>query len=100
MIFEKMIYIIQYSKEKYSKMKKTAAICSSPYSFYYQNQTARVTFPDLRQRVQTYTDFDVPLTTALTLRILGFQVLFERLCEWLTLIPKETPLPQISHFAT
>jgi hypothetical protein len=30
---------------------------------------------------------------------LGFHVLFERLCEWDTLMPKDTSLPQKSHFA-
>jgi hypothetical protein len=40
-----------------------------------------------------------PLTTALTLFTLGFQTLLERLCEWDTLIPKDTPLPQKSHLA-
>ena len=44
-------------------------------------------------------DFVLPLTTALILLTFGFQVLFDLLCEWLTLIPKVTPLPQISHFA-
>ena len=66
---------------------------------FQKNQTARVTFPERRQRVQTFTDFVFPFTTALTFLMFGFQVLFDLLCEWLTLIPKVTPLPQISHFA-
>jgi len=41
----------------------------------------------------------VPSTTALTRRMLGFHVLLERRWEWLTFMPKETPFPQISHFA-
>ena len=36
---------------------------------------------------------------ALTLFTLGFQVLLERLWEWLTLIPKVTLLSQNSHLA-
>ena len=39
------------------------------------------------------------MTIALTRFTLGFHVLFVRLCEWETLIPKVTPFPQISHFA-
>lgn len=39
------------------------------------------------------------MTIALTRLTLGFHVLFVRLCEWETLIPKVTPFPQISHFA-
>lgn len=39
------------------------------------------------------------MTIALTRLTFGFQVLFERLCEWETLIPKVTPFPQMSHFA-
>jgi hypothetical protein len=66
---------------------------------FIKNQTARVTFPERKQRVQTLTDFVFPLTTALTFLMLAFQVLFDLLCEWLTLIPKDTPFPQISHFA-
>jgi hypothetical protein len=36
---------------------------------------------------------------AFTRFTLGFQARFERLWEWLTLIPKETPLSQNAHFA-
>jgi hypothetical protein len=60
---------------------------------------ALVTLPERKQRVQAYTRFGVPLTIAFTRLMFGFQVLLERLCEWETLIPKETSLPQISHFA-
>lgn len=49
--------------------------------------------------MQTLTLLGVPLTRALTLLTLAFHVLFDLLCEWLTFIPKVTPLPQISHFA-
>ena len=38
-------------------------------------------------------------TVALTFLTFGFQVLFERLCEWETLIPKAISLLQISHLA-
>ena len=57
------------------------------------------TFPERRHLVQTYTLLGEPLTIALTLLTLGFQVLFERLCEWETLIPKVISFPQYSHFA-
>jgi hypothetical protein len=36
---------------------------------------------------------------ALTRLTLGFHILLLRLCEWLTLMPKDTLLLQISHFA-
>lgn len=62
-------------------------------------QTALVTLPERRQRVQALIRFGVPFTTAFTRCTLGFHVLLERLCEWDTLMPKVTPLPQISHFA-
>jgi hypothetical protein len=41
----------------------------------------------------------VPSTTALTLRMLGFQVLLVLRLEWETLCPKTTPLPQMLHLA-
>lgn len=44
-------------------------------------QIARVTLPERKQRVQAYTLRGEPLTIALTLLTLGFQVLLERLCE-------------------
>ena len=43
------------------------------------NYTARVTFPERRQRVQAYTLLGEPSTTALTRLMLGFQVRLERL---------------------
>ncbi len=39
----------------------------------------------------------VPSTIALTRFTLGFHILLDRLWEWETLMPKVTPLPQISH---
>ncbi len=72
---------VEIKKEEITKNKKkhekNCRCCSSPVSLL--NQTARVTLPDLRQRVHTQIDFGVPLTTALTLRIFGFHVLLERL---------------------
>ena len=56
-------------------------------------------FKDLKQLVQMFIFLDVPFTTVLTGLMLAFHVLLALLWEWLTLIPKETPLPQISHFA-
>jgi len=61
--------------------------------------TARVTLSERRQRVQAWMRRGEPSTTAFTRFTLGFQVLLLRLWEWETLIPKDTPLPQMSHFA-
>jgi hypothetical protein len=78
-------------------------VCScrpEPVAAYpFPNQTARVTFPERRHLVHTLMCFGEPLTIAFTRFTLGFQVLLERLCEWDTLMPKETSLPQKSHFA-
>jgi hypothetical protein len=62
-------------------------------------QTALVTLPERRQREQTFTVFGVPFTTALTLLMLGFQVLLVLRLEWETARPKLTAFPQILHFA-
>lgn len=67
--------------------------------FGLPDQTARVTLPERRQRVQAYTRLGDPSTIALTRLTFGFQVLLERLWEWETLIPKVTLFPQYSHFA-
>jgi len=45
------------------------------------NQTALVTLPERKQRVQACTLLGVPSTIAFTLCTLGLKVLFERLCE-------------------
>jgi hypothetical protein len=63
------------------------------------NQTARVTLPERKHLVQAYTLRGEPSTIALTRLTLGFHVLFERLCECDTLIPKDIDLSQNSHFA-
>ena len=60
---------------------------------------ARSTLPERRQREQTLMVLFVPPTTAFTLRMLGFQVLLHLRCEWETVLPNTTPLPQILHFA-
>ena len=83
-----------------SKKKKTENKIALCLAFLFTcDQTERVTFPERKQRVQTYTDFGVPFTIARTFLTFAFHVLFDLLCEWLTLIPKDTPFPQISHFA-
>ena len=64
-----------------------------------EHQTALSTLPERKQRVQAYTRFGVPLTSAFTRLIFGFQVLLVRLWEWETLMPKVTPLPQHAHLA-
>lgn len=75
---------------------------NSPFLFvnrFAKGQMALVTLPERRQREHTYTVFGVPFTTALTLLMLGFQVLFVFLWEWDTLLPNTTPFPQTLHFA-
>ena len=62
-------------------------------------QTALSTLPERRHLVQTLTWHGDPFTRAFTRLTLGFQVLFDLLWEWETLMPKTTPLPQISHLA-
>lgn len=83
------------------KKSKAPKRTSEPFCFnkIEFSQMARVTLPERKQRVQAYTLRGEPLTIALTLLTLGFHVLLERLCEWETLIPKETSLLQNSHFA-
>jgi len=48
--------------------------------------------------VHTSTFRGVPFTMALTFCRLGTQILFVRMCEWLSLMPVEIPLPQTEHF--
>jgi len=55
--------------------------------------------PLRKQRVQTWTRLGEPSTIAATLFTFGFHIRLLRLCEWLTRIPKETPLLQYEHFA-
>ena len=57
------------------------------------------TLPDLKQLVQTCILFAPPFTLHLTLFTLAFQIALLLLWEWLTLLPKWTPLPQTSHLA-
>lgn len=55
------------------------------------------TRPERRHRVQTEI-IRTPLSVlALTGCRFGFHFFGEALCEWLTLCPKDGPLPQISH---
>lgn len=51
------------------------------FVLYLFDQTARVTLPERKHRVQAYTLFGEPSTIALTRRMLAFQVRLERLCE-------------------
>ena len=53
---------------------KNKKLCHIGQSFL--EPYARSIFPERRQREQTATVVLLPLTTALTLRMLGFQVLF------------------------
>ncbi len=88
-----------YSVFPNNQNKKTKRSRAAPKCQIKCYQTALVTLPERRQRVQALIRFGVPLTIALTRCTFGFHVLFERLCEWETLMPKATSLPQISHFA-
>jgi len=61
--------------------------------------TARSTLPERMHRVHAYTCRGEPFTSAFTRFTLGFHIRFDRRWEWLTLMPKETPLSQYAHFA-
>ena len=63
------------------------------------NHYALSTYPDLKHAVQTLIFLAAPLMFTLTDLTFDFHILFDLLCEWLTLFPKCTPLLQISHFA-
>ena len=69
------------------------------FNLPYTDHTARVTLPERRHLVQTYTWVGVPSTIAFTRFTLGFQVRLERRWEWDTRMPKVTPLSQNSHLA-
>jgi len=58
---------------------------------------AFVTFPERMHRVQTFTYFGLPSTTARTRWILGSQRRLLTLWAWEILLPVIGPLPQISH---
>ncbi len=59
-------------------------------------RTALVTFPARMHDVHTWTRLADPPTTARMRWMLGFQRRLVRLCEWLTLIPKDGFLPHTS----
>lgn len=59
----------------------------------------RVTFPALRQEVQTLRRLGAPSTTARTRWMLGFQRRLVRRCECETEYPQTGPLPQMSQVA-
>ena len=65
----------------------------------WKSHHALVILFDFRQLAHTWRVLGVPSTIALTVRMLGFHILLERLWEWLTLIPKCAPFWQISHLA-
>ncbi len=58
---------------------------------------AFTTLPDLMHRVQARIRLGLPSISALTGCRLGYQRRFVLLFAWLTLCPKDGPLPQISH---
>ena len=66
------------------KQKKLPKNRKLNWKLYYALSTA----PERKQEVQTYNLLGVPLTLHLTDLTLDFHILFERLCEWLTLFPK------------
>jgi hypothetical protein len=82
-----------------SKVFTTGVSISTSANFANPLPYPRCTLPERRQRVHTFTLLCSPSTIALTFLILGFHILLLRLCEWLSLIPNETLLSQISHFA-
>ena len=61
------------------KTKKPSAIAEGFLFTFWWNYTARVTFPERRQRVQAYTRLGEPSTIALTRRMLAFQQRLDRL---------------------
>ena len=66
--------------EKHTYKNKKASGCYAEGLFVtLMDYTARVTFPERRQRVQAYTRLGEPSTIALTRRMLGFQVRLDRL---------------------
>ena len=80
--------------------EKTSVPCGTEvFCQPYSNHTARVTLPERRHLVQTYTWVGVPFTIAFTRFTLGFQTRLERRWEWETWMPKVTPLSQNSHLA-
>ena len=85
------------------KNRKQAAIAfvfgHFSYSTVKNRVYARSILPERRHLEQTYIWQGVPFTIAFTRFTFGFHVLFDRLWEWETLIPKVTPFPQTSHLA-
>ena len=92
------VNMLKYCARTLKILRKSALSGEISY-FRLENQIARVTLPERRQRVHAYTWQGLPSTRAFTRRTLAFQVLLERLWEWDTLIPKLTPFPQKSHLA-
>lgn len=60
---------------------------------------ALVTLFERKHLEQIFTVFGVPFSTILTFLTFGFHDLLVLLCEWLSFMPKSTPLLHISHFA-
>ena len=73
---------------------RSRQICADSQKAY-----ALSTLPDLKQRVQTCILLEAPFTLHFTLLTFAFHIVLVFLLEWLTLLPKRTPLPQISHLA-
>ena len=84
-------------KKKLSAIKQKTPFILSPLDC--NSSYALSTLPDLKQEVQTYCLFVAPFTLHLTDLIFGLNFLLDLLCEWLTLFPKRTPLPQTAHLA-
>jgi len=93
MIFSLFQYSCSISRKENPQLTPWALVLLCAYL------TARSTLPLRRQRVQTWTRFGEPSTIAATRFTFGFHMRLLRLWEWLTLIPKETPLSQYEHFA-
>jgi hypothetical protein len=66
--------------------------------FVYAHYIARSTLLLRRQRVQTDIRLGAPLTITRTFCVFGAQVRRVLRLEWLTLLPKTTPLPHTSQY--
>ena len=96
-IFRPQSLYFRYKANMDEKFRPLYLLLMLTFKFCY-DQTL-VTLPERRQREHTWRVLWVPLTSALTVLMLGFHCLFVLRLEWETLSPNVTPFPQISHFA-
>ena len=84
-----------HSVPAHKKRSSTLLFYHCLYNIHYALSTA----PERRHLVHTCILLAAPFTLHFTLLTFEFQIALDLLWEWLTLLPKWTPLPQISHFA-